>query len=167
MDNLHFYAVFVAGLVPLITGFIWYNPKVFGTAWMNQTGITREMAQNSNMTKTFVLTYLFSCLLAFGMAPIVIHQFGFSSMMMGVPGIEDQSTEIGKTFKSIMDTYGTNFRTFKHGALHGTITAIVIALPIIAINAMFEMKKAKYILIHLGYWALTLALMGGVMCAYL
>ena len=81
--------------------------------------------------------------------------------------IEDHTTGIGKTFNDIMTTYGTNFRTFKHGVLHGTITGIVIALPIIAINAMFEMKKAKYILIHFGYWTLTLALVGGVMCAML
>ena len=167
MDNLHFYVVLIAGLVPLIIGFVWYNPKVFGTVWMNQTGITPEMGKSSNMTKIFVLTYLFSCLLAFGMVPIVIHQFGFSSMMMGVPGIEDHTTGIGKTFNDIMTNYGTNFRTFKHGALHGTITGVVIALPIIAINALFEMKKAKYILIHFGYWTLTLALMGGVMCAFL
>src|SRR5205085_4492600 len=102
MDNLHFYVVFIAGLVPLITGMIWYNPKVFGNAWMNQTGLTREMARSSNMALTFGLTYLFSCVLAFGMAPLVIHQFGFSSMMMGVPGIEDHTTGIGKTFNDIM-----------------------------------------------------------------
>ena len=167
MENLHFYIVLIAGIIPLIVGWIWYHPGVFGTAWMNATGITPDMGKGANMARIFVLTYVFSCLLAFGLAPIVIHQFGFSSMMLGVPGIEDPSTEIGKTFKSIMDTYGNNFRTFKHGALHGTITGIVFALPIIAVNALFERKKAKYILIHFGYWTVTLALMGGVICGFL
>ena len=30
----------MAGLIPLLVGFIWYNPKVFGTAWMNVNGFT-------------------------------------------------------------------------------------------------------------------------------
>ncbi len=167
MDDLKFYIVLVAGLVPLITGFIWYNPKVFGTAWMNVTGITPEMGKSSNMAVTFGLTYVFSCLLGLGLAPIVIHQFGFFSMMQDVPGSMDPTTEIGTTFKSLMDNYGNNFRTFKHGAFHGVLAGIFIALPLIGINALFELKKAKYILLHLGYWILTLALMGGIICAFM
>jgi len=34
----------IAALVPTIIGFIWYNPKVFGTAWMASAGLTMETA---------------------------------------------------------------------------------------------------------------------------
>ena len=32
----------MAGLIPLLVGFIWYNPKVFGTIWMRAAGITPD-----------------------------------------------------------------------------------------------------------------------------
>ena len=35
-----------------------------------------------------------------------------------------------------------------------------------ATNALFEMKSAKYVLINVGYWILTFALMGGLLNAW-
>ena len=35
-------AVIVAALSTFIVGFIWYNPKVFGTIWMQESGMTEE-----------------------------------------------------------------------------------------------------------------------------
>ena len=58
------------------------------------------------------------------------------------------------------------FRTFKHGALHGTMAGIFIALPILGTNALFERKGWKYILINTGYWTVTLAIMGGIICQF-
>ena len=66
----------------------------------------------------------------------------------------------------MMGVYGNDFRTFKHGALHGTLTGVGIALPVVAINAMFEKRGFKYIAIHAGYWILTLLLMGGIICQF-
>ncbi len=167
MDNLHWYILLITGLIPLIIGFVWYHPKVFGTAWMTASGVTPDSGKGANMALTFGLTYVFSVLLSSALMSIVIHQFGFMSMMMDVPGVTDSTTEIGKTFKSLMDTYGHNFRTFKHGALHGTIAGIFIGLPIIGVNALYEQKKGKYIFINAGFWTLSMALMGGVICACL
>jgi hypothetical protein len=50
--------------------------------------------------------------------------------------------------------------------LHGIITAIFVGLPLIGMSAIFEKKSFKYIFIHLGYWILTLALMGGLACSF-
>jgi hypothetical protein len=68
--------------------------------------------------------------------------------------------------KMFLDKYGNNFRTFKHGAFHGILSALFFATPVLGINALFERKSFKYIFVHAGYWMLTLALMGGVICAY-
>jgi hypothetical protein len=77
------------------------------------------------------------------------------------------NTPIGQNVITLLNgEYGTNFRSFKHGALHGTIMAVLFAFPILAINALFERKGAKYIFIHLGYWVITIALMGGVICGW-
>ena len=78
--------------------------------------------------------------------------------------------EAGGAFKctdGLLEKYGTTFRTFKHGAFHGTLAALFISLPIIGTNALFERKSFKYVAINVGYWMLTMALMGGVVCAFL
>jgi hypothetical protein len=46
------------------------------------------------------------------------------------------------------------------------MTGIFIALPILATQAMFERKSLKYVLINAGYWIITLALMGGIVCQW-
>ena len=114
------------------------------------------------MALIFGLCYLFACMLAFALAPVVIHQFGVGSVFQG-----DESPESAAYLKNFFDTYGGRFRTFKHGALHGTIMALFVALPLLGTNALFERRGFKYIAIHTGYWIVTLALMGGVICQFL
>lgn len=70
------------------------------------------------------------------------------------------------TYTAFMTEYGDAFRTFKHGALHGFITGVFIALPITAINALFEQKSWKYILINAGYWIVSLTNMGAIICGW-
>ncbi|MBL0358908.1 MAG: DUF1761 domain-containing protein [Chitinophagaceae bacterium] len=160
--QLHFWLILIAGLIPLITGFIWYHPQVFGNAWMKAAGMNEESMKGANMALIFGLCYLFGCMLASAIMTIVIHQFGFNSVMQG-----DNSPETAAYMNNFFETYGNRFRTFKHGALHGTISGLFIALPILGTCALFERKGFKYIAIHTGYWMLTLALMGGVLCAFL
>ncbi len=160
--QLNFWLIFIAGLIPLLTGFTWYHPKVFGNAWMKSTGLTEESLKGGKMGLIFGLTYLLGCMLASALMTIVIHQMGFNSVFQG-----DNSPEAAAYVKQFFETYGDRFRTFKHGAFHGTIAGLFIAMPLLGINALFERKSFKYIAIHTGYWMLTLALMGGVLCAYL
>jgi hypothetical protein len=70
------------------------------------------------------------------------------------------------SFAAFMADYGTAFRTFKHGALHGFMTGLFFAFPMLAINGLFERKSWKYIFVHAGYWILTLTIMGGIICAW-
>lgn len=57
-------------LIPLLIGFVWYNPKVFGTAWMKEAGVTMEDGKKMNMPLVFGLTYFLSfsslCFCIFG-----------------------------------------------------------------------------------------------------
>ena len=43
---------------------------------------------------------------------------------------------------------------------------LFLALPILGTNALFERKGFKYIAVNAGYWILTIALMGGLLCAW-
>jgi len=157
----------VAAIIPLIVGFIWYNPKVFGNFWMRAAGVNPDSAKGANMVLVFGLTYLFGCFISLALCTIVIHQFGIMSLLADEPGVNDPTSVSGGLMKQMMDLYGNNFRTFKHGTLHGTMTGLFIAMPVIAINAMFERKGFKYVAVNAGYWILTLALMGGVLCAFM
>ncbi len=157
----------LAALIPLIIGFVWYNPKVFGKAWMRAADLTDEKLKTGNMLIRLLVTYALSFLMALFIQSLVIHQSHVSAILINEPGMGVSKSEIGMLYDNFMSRFGTNFRSFKHGALHGTITGIVFVTPIIAINAMFERRKFKYIAINAGYWIVSLALMGGVICAYI
>jgi hypothetical protein len=159
---MNFGIIALSALVPLVMGFIWYNPKTFGTIWQREAGVTDEQMKNANMGIIFGVTLVFSFLLAMAMQLLVIHQVHVFSIFADTPGAQDESTEIGAYLKNFMDLYGKNFRTFKHGAFHGFISGIFVAMPIFGINALFERKSFKYIWIHTGYWAITMCLMGGI-----
>jgi Protein of unknown function (DUF1761) len=166
---MNYLVIFGTALVPLIVGFIWYNNAFgFGKAWMAATGLKEEDLQRDfSPVKVYGSAYLLGIFLAVAMMPMTIHQMGLSSMLMGVDGVMERTSEAGKAFGYLMDTYGANFRTFKHGAFHGLINGIFLALPIIAISALFERRSWKYIFIHLGYWMITMAIMGGLICQFL
>ena len=155
----------MAALIPLLVGMIWYNPKVFGTAWMNANGFNEaKMKEGFNMPLVFGLTFILGFFIAFGLTPVVIHQFGFMGMLQHKLAINDV---VGlKFFTDGFTAYGNEFRTFKHGTLHGTISGVCLALPIVAINALFERRGFKYIAIHAGYWILCFCLIGGFVCQF-
>jgi hypothetical protein len=164
--NINFVVLLLAALIPMIVGFIWYNPKTLGNAWMKAADVSEEKMKGANMAVIFGLSFLFAIMLAMAEQFMVIHQYHVYSIFQGDPGFQDPNSEVGMMLSDFMAKYGNNFRTFKHGAFHGTLAGILIALPIIGTNALFERKGGKYIFINVGYWTITLALMGGVICAF-
>ena len=161
----NFYMLFVSALIPLVIGFIWYNPKVFGTAWMKANGFKDEDLQGANMPVIFLLTFIFAVLMSFVLTWIVIHQGGVFSML--APEVMESGSEEMVLFNDLMAKYGDRSRSFGHGAMHGGLFAVFFVLPIVAINALFERRGWKYIFIHTGYWFVNLLLMGGLLCAVL
>ena len=154
----------VAALMPLVMGFIWYGPMLFKKAWMKEVGFNDDSMKGVNMALIFGLSYVLSFLMAFILQTVVIHQFGAQSVLFGEPGFAESTGEAFTYFQDFMATYGDRFRTFGHGALHGAMVGLLIALPIMGTNAMFERKSFKYVMINAGYWTITLALMGGILC---
>jgi Protein of unknown function (DUF1761) len=166
MQHLNWLIILSTGLIPLVVGSVWYNPKVFGTVWMKASGMTEEKAQSGNMPVIFGMTLLLGIILSSMMPSLVIHQMHYYSIFMNDAGMMDPNSEISKSVQAFMDVNGSNFRSFKHGALHGTLAALFFALPVIGILGLFEGKGRNYILVHTGYWVVTLALMGGLVCAF-
>ena len=163
--EMNFYIFFLAALVPMIIGFVWYGP-LFGKAWMNQMGFTEESLKGTNMLKTLLICYVLSFLIAFALMPMVIHQMGVYSTLAGEPGFSEQTGEAYSYFENFIATYSDRFRTFKHGAFHGLLYGFFLILPVIGIIAVFEKKSFKYVAINAGYWIVTLAIMGGIICQW-
>ena len=136
----HWQYIFISALIPMFTGFIWYGPKTFGNVWMREAGVSEEKIKSSNMALILSLTYVFSLFLSLILISVVIHQSHILSILADDPGMKDPNSEISLWLKNFMDQYGQNFRTFKHGAFHGTLSGIFYAFPIIAINALFERR---------------------------
>lgn len=159
--EFNFLAVLAAAIVPIIIGFVWYNPKTFGNVWMREAEMTEAKMKSGNMALIFILSFIFSILLSMIVMSLSVHQTGAFGMVGG-----QVTDEILPSFAAFMADYGTAFRTFKHGAFHGTTAGLFFAFPLIAINGMFERKSWKYIFINAGYWTVTLAIMGAIICGW-
>ena len=158
--EINFLALFVAALSTLVIGFIWYNPKVFGTIWMKESGLTEEKMKGANMPLIFIMAVFFAFLISMVLQFLTIHQWGAFSMTGG------NVTTAKPSYAAFMADYGTAFRTFKHGAFHGFLTGLFLAFPMIATNALFERKSWKYTFINSGYWIICFMVMGGIICAW-
>jgi hypothetical protein len=160
--EMNWIAILVSALATLVVGFVWYHPKVFGTIWMKETGLTEEGLAKGNMLKIFGLTYIFSLFIVIIEMALSVHQSG----AMGMIGGPAKINEALPSFAAFMADYGTAYRTFKHGALHGFMSGLFFAFPMIAINGLFERKSWKYIFIQSGYWLVTLTIMGSLICGW-
>ena len=136
MPQPNILAIIIAALIPMIMGFIYYHPKVFGKAWMNSLGITEADLKGGNMAVIFGVSLLMSFLLSW-----------FILINVDGPGQEGQ------------------YDSFKHGAFHGFEIGLLVAMPVLVTNGLFERKKLKNLAINTGYWLLTLTIMGGVLDA--
>ena len=164
MIELNWLVILSTALVPLAVGALWYGP-LFGKAWMVEADMSEDKIMGANMMKIYGLALVFGLMLAVGLTPIVIHQMGVFSTLQNL-GVETPGSEANLYLQDFMTKYGTNFRTFKHGALHGFITGLFILLPVMATNALFERRSWKYIFMNVGYWALSAAIMGGIISAF-
>ena len=75
MFEVTFLPILVCGIANVILGMVWYNRKVFGTAWMAHVGMTPEMAERGK--KRMPLMALISLLAAMVVA-YVMDYFGIA-----------------------------------------------------------------------------------------
>ncbi|MGC4040352.1 MAG: DUF1761 domain-containing protein [Flavobacterium sp.] len=156
--EINFVALILAALSTLIVGFIWYNPKVFGTIWMKEAKLTQEDMKGANMAKIMIITLIYAFLIAFILQMLVIHQFGALGMVGG-------KVEMAKpSYAAFMADYGTAYRTFKHGAFHGFLTSLFMVFPLIGTSALYERRSFKYVLVTTGFWVVSMMIMGGIIC---
>ncbi len=117
------------------------------------------------MMLVFLFTYVFSFFLSIALHMISIHQFALSALLQPELNYIDNEG-LTAAVNTVAEIAGDKFRTFRHGAVHGLIYGIMVALPVLGINALFEGKGWKYILINAGYWVVCLSIMGGIICQW-
>jgi len=166
MEGLNYYVPFLAALIPMAVGAIYYSPALAGNAWMKASGVTKEQAESGNMALIFGLAYFFSLMIAGFLIGFTIHQSNVISLFVGAEEVGIAAAESQAFVEGFMEKYGHLHRNFGHGAVHGGVAAVFFALPLISINSLFERRGWKYVGIHFGYWFITLILMGGVICQF-
>ena len=152
-----------ASLIPFLVAFAWFHPKIFGgTTWAAVAGLTQ--AQNDTPVKAYQLglSILLNFFIAFGIYNLGVHQSGIFGLVGG--NAELLQTGTGAAF---LAEYGQNHLSFGHGMIHGGIqTVLCFVLPILGYAVIFERKSRKYLFINLGFWIISLALMGAVICKW-
>jgi hypothetical protein len=144
-----------------MVGWIWYHPKIFGNKGTSQTHRESRLRPLALGAATALVSVLTACSLTF----IVIHQLHIFSAVMNHPELQNPHSELNILVKTLIEKCGNQYRTFRHGALHGAIAGGTLALPIIVVNGCRERKSAKQILIDVGFWVVCFTLMGGIICA--
>lgn len=152
----------IAALVPMIIGFIWYDPKFLGNAWMTAAGMTEEKVKTGNMPLIFGLSFVLSMVLSFTYTMMMDHHFAFQAFFR--PVVEhglgvDPASPFGAELKGLIDGYGERYSSWSHGFAHSFLVSIFVLIPIMGTNALFERRSFKYFLINWGYWAITIAAM--------
>lgn len=135
-------AIAASAVIPMITGFIYYHPKVLGGAWMKVNGFTLESVGNGPKPILYGVAVVLSFFLA-----------TFVSLNVTGPG-QDVAPD------------GHSYATFQHGMVHGVILTITTVLPILGTMSIFEKRGWGWVFVNCGYWAFTLMMMGGLLSAW-
>ncbi|OAV46212.1 DUF1761 domain-containing protein [Lewinella sp. 4G2] len=159
----------LVGLIPLLVGALYYSPIGFHKAWMKANNFTEADLEGANMVKIFGLAYLYGVILASFLPSLVMHQTGLSGIFGMLPEWADKSSALWTDLNAMDDKWGMFSRHlhFGHGVMHGIVSSVFLVVPIVSINSLFERRGWKYAAIHIGYWTICLALMGGVLCEFL
>jgi len=73
--EINYLALLLSALSTLLVGFVWYHPKVFGTMWMKESGLTESKMKSGNMILIFGMAVIFAFLISIMLQFLVIHQW--------------------------------------------------------------------------------------------
>lgn len=89
MIEVTFLSILAAGIVSAIIGFVWYHPRVFGSAWMRMSNVTPEMVERGKrrMPLYAFLAFLASMVVAYVMsfvAPVLVYPDWIGAIELGI-----------------------------------------------------------------------------------
>ena len=69
--QLNFFALFIAAVLAMIIGAVWYSPLMFAKPWMKLSGVSPKDAERSDMKKTYGLMFVSTVVAAYVLAYFV------------------------------------------------------------------------------------------------
>ena len=136
---LNYLAIFVCGIVAMVVGSLWYGP-LFGKMWMSMMGITPEKmaaGKKSDMTKSYVMMFIGSLVMAF----VLAHSLVFASTYMKVEGMNA-------------------------GLMSGFWSWLGFIAPVTMGSVLWEGKSWKLWCLNNAYQLVTLLLMGVILASW-
>ena len=153
--------IVATGLIPMLLGMAWYNPALFGNAWLSESGMTQDDMKANQKPLKFLLGFICNVLLAFGLFTLVTHEFS----ILGLVGGNKELLTSG-TAGAFLAEYGGTYARFSHGVVHGIFAAVLLAIPFIGHQCLWSGKSFKLFLIDFGFWLVCMILMSGVIAQY-
>jgi len=166
MKDANWLIIPIAATIPLILGFIWYQPQVFGTALAKVTEQSIEQI-TSYSAKRIGFTYLFGLLMAYIITACSVHQYAVFQLFMGEESLGIAGSEMNTFMSNFNASYGDRHRSFFHGVIHGLEASLLFGFAFLGISTFIEGAPMKRMWIHLGYFVLCGSIMGGLVCAFL
>lgn len=71
LAGVYWPAVVVSTVIAFAIGGIWYSNALFGSAWLEEVGLTEEAVNNANMPKTFGGTLILQFLAVMALAVLI------------------------------------------------------------------------------------------------
>jgi len=140
--NINILAILVAALIPNILGALYYGP-LFGKSWLQSMNKTPEEMKHKNEAVVYTTALVMGFIVSFFMNFVM--QF-----------VHKDVNEAGELIIASHNTFG-------HGALHGAMIAVAFVMPVIVSLGLFHKSGAKNILLNVGFWILSFAMMGGIL----
>lgn len=151
--------ILLSALIPFVVATIWFHKSLFGgKKWHAISDMSAEKAASPVKPLKLLLSIVLNLFLAFGMFQFSIHENGIFGMVGGEAHLMTTGTAA-----AFLAEYGGNFHTITHGLAHGLGATLFFILPTLGYVVIFEKKSAKYFLVYLGYWLITLILMSIVL----
>ena len=151
--------IFVAALVPVVIGFIWFNPSLFGKTLAHESNSKVIVYGPLDM----IVNYIFGLLLSFSLLSYVNHQMAVMQLFYSREGFNEPGSKALQDLEQVLRIVGDYHLSFGHGAIHGTMAAVMLLLPVIVAIALRERRTYKYVFIHFGFWLVSAVLMGGIL----
>ena len=139
---VNYWAVIVATIASMAIGFVWYGP-LFGKKWIAEMGWTKEhlegkRADSKKMTRQYVLMALGSLVMSF----VLLHNITFGSAYLHITGISA-------------------------GLQAGFWNWLGFIAPLTLGAVLWEGKSWKLFCINVGYYLVTLLVMGCILAVWM
>ena len=136
MEHMNYIPIVVAAVIGHFLGALWYSPVLFGKAWMDLSGFTKQKIEGmkKGMAKSYVLALLGSLVTAFVLSCVITHS-------------------------------GAAANPFE-GATVGFWCWLGFVVPVILGAVLWENKPFGVFAINVGYYLVSLLLMGAILAGW-